>query len=105
MKVPIFALGYSRSCITNISAASAGPRERDNIELQKSDPDLGFSPNPTAGLELRDLERAIVKLSDEQRAAVLLIGLEGMAYEEAAAVLNVPVGTVRSRVARGRETL
>jgi len=88
-----------------ISRVRRAAREQDNIELQKSDSDLGFSPNPTARLELRDLERAIVKLSDEQRAAVLLIGLEGMAYDEAAAVLNLPVGTVRSRVARGRETL
>ena len=62
-----------------ISRVRRAARERDNIELQKSDLDLALSPNPIARLELRDLERAIIKLSDEQRAAILLIGLEGMA--------------------------
>ena len=36
---------------------------------------------------------------------ILLVGLEGMRYDEAAAVTKLPVGTVRSRVARGRESL
>jgi RNA polymerase sigma-70 factor (ECF subfamily) len=36
---------------------------------------------------------------------ILLVGLEGMAYEEVAAVLKVPVGTVRSRLSRGRDQL
>ena len=51
------------------------------------------------------MERALAKLPEEQRSVVLLVGVEGMGYEEAAAVLNVPVGTVRSRVSRGRESL
>ena len=41
----------------------------------------------------------------EQRQVILLVGLEGMAYDEVAAVLNVPVGTVRSRLSRGRDQL
>jgi RNA polymerase sigma-70 factor, ECF subfamily len=89
----------------HISLARRIERERDNIELQKSDPDLALSPDQTAGLELRDLERAIAKLSEEQRAVILLTGLEGMGYDEIASVLNLPVGTVRSRLSRGRETL
>jgi hypothetical protein len=56
-------------------------------------------------LELRDLERAIAKLPDEQRSVILLVGLEGMGYDEAASIVNLPVGTVRSRVSRGREAL
>jgi hypothetical protein len=56
-------------------------------------------------LEVRDLQRAIAKLPEEQRSVILLVGLEGMSYEEAASVANLPVGTVRSRVSRGRETL
>src|SRR6185312_7364648 len=56
-------------------------------------------------LELRDLERAIAKLPEEQRSVLLLVGLEGMRYEEVATVLDVPVGTIRSRLSRGREML
>lgn len=56
-------------------------------------------------LELRDLERAIARLPEDQRTALLLIALEGMKYEEAAAVLDVPVGTIRSRLSRAREAL
>ena len=58
-----------------------------------------------AGLELRDLDRALGRLPLEQRAVILLIGLEGMSYDEVAATLNVPVGTVRSRLSRGRSAL
>jgi RNA polymerase sigma-70 factor (ECF subfamily) len=41
----------------------------------------------------------------EQREAILLVGLEGMSYEDAAQILNVPIGTVRSRLSRGRDAL
>lgn len=61
--------------------------------------------DPSGGLYLRDLERAIGKLPAGQRQAILLVGLEGMRYDEAAKILMVPVGTIRSRVSRGRETL
>jgi len=56
-------------------------------------------------LQLRDLRVAIDKLAVEQREAILLVGLEGLNYEQAAAVLNVPVGTIRSRLSRGRDQL
>jgi RNA polymerase sigma-70 factor (ECF subfamily) len=45
------------------------------------------------------------RLPEEQRQAVLLVGYEGLAYKEAAAVLEVPIGTVMSRLSRGREAL
>jgi RNA polymerase sigma-70 factor (ECF subfamily) len=50
----------------------------------------------------RDLDKALQMLSLEQREVVLLVGLEGLSYLEAAEVLQVPVGTVMSRLARGR---
>lgn len=56
-------------------------------------------------LEIRDLDAALQALPEEQRAVVLLIGLEQMTYEEAARVLEVPIGTVMSRLSRGRERL
>lgn len=62
-------------------------------------------PSQGHGLALRDLERALDQLTSEQRAVVLLVGVEGLSYAETASVLNVPVGTVMSRLARGRERL
>ena len=56
-------------------------------------------------LELRDLEAALARLPGEQRAVVLLVGLEQFTYEEAARVLGVPIGTVMSRLSRARERL
>jgi len=56
-------------------------------------------------LELRDLDRAMAQLPEEQRQVLLLVGLEGMRYDEAAAVLQIPVGTIRSRLSRGRAEL
>ncbi|MEG3191974.1 RNA polymerase sigma factor [Lysobacter sp. D1-1-M9] len=51
------------------------------------------------------VEAAMVRLPEEQRAAVALVLVEGLSYKEAAAALEVPIGTVTSRLARGREAL
>ena len=67
--------------------------------------DLSITSTQDGRLELRDLCNALRRLSEEQREVVLLIGLEQMSYEEAAKVLGVPVGTVMSRLSRGREQL
>jgi len=58
-----------------------------------------------SGVVLAELRAALTKLSEDQRQVVLLVGLEQMSYGEAAAVLDVPIGTVMSRLARGREQL
>jgi RNA polymerase sigma-70 factor (ECF subfamily) len=57
---------------------------------------LGASP---------EVEEALRQLPDAYRAAVLMVDVEEMTYEEAAAALDCPVGTVRSRLARGRKLL
>jgi RNA polymerase sigma-70 factor (ECF subfamily) len=80
-------------------------REGAAVGLSDTEPMLTSAPNQGKRLELRDLERAIAKLPEEQRSVLLLVGLEGMRYEEVAAVLDVPVGTIRSRLSRGREML
>ena len=80
-------------------------REGAAVAFNESEPSLSRAPQQAKRLELRDLERAVAKLPAEQRSVVLLVGLEGMQYEEVAAVLGVPVGTVRSRLSRGREAL
>ena len=56
-------------------------------------------------LELRDLESALRRLPVEQREVLLLVGLEQLSYAEASQALGVPVGTVMSRLSRGRERL
>jgi RNA polymerase sigma-70 factor, ECF subfamily len=56
-------------------------------------------------LEVRDLDYALQRLPDDQREVVLLIGLEEMSYAEVAAALEIPIGTVMSRLSRGRERL
>jgi RNA polymerase sigma-70 factor (ECF subfamily) len=80
-------------------------REGMAVALSDTDPVLTWGPSQDIRLELRDLERALAKLPDEQRSALLLVGMEGMNYDEAAAVLGVAVGTIRSRLSRGREAL
>jgi len=56
-------------------------------------------------LEHRDLLRGFATLPKEQRAVLLLVGVEDLSYQEAARVLGVPIGTVMSRLSRGRERL
>src|SRR5262249_12666458 len=80
-------------------------REGAAVGLSETEPLLTRGPHQARNLELRDLERAMAKLPEERRAVILLVGLEGMRYEEVAEVLGVPVGTVRSRLSRGREAL
>src|SRR5206468_13044283 len=80
-------------------------REGAAVGLCETEPLLTRAPHQGKRLELRDLGRAIRKLREEQRAVILLVGLEGMRYEEVAEVLGVPVGTVRSRLSRGRDAL
>lgn len=54
---------------------------------------------------LRDIDEALARLPGEQRSVLLLVGLEQFTYEEAARVLDIPLGTVMSRLSRGRERL
>ena len=56
-------------------------------------------------IELGDLQRALLELPQAQREALILVGAGGFAYEEAAAICDCAVGTIKSRVARGRTAL
>jgi RNA polymerase sigma-70 factor, ECF subfamily len=76
-----------------------------SINIDDAVGDLRAVTDPSASRQLTELDQAIGKLPVEQRQAILMVGLEGMAYEEVAAILMVPVGTVRSRLSRGRSTL
>lgn len=63
------------------------------------------SANSEQNVALHELHHAIGLLADEQREVLLLVVLEGMKYREIAAVLNIPEGTVMSRLSRAREAL
>ena len=80
-------------------------REGVNTTVEEMAPLLTVPSNATDSLLLRDLERAIARLPEEPRQVILLVGLEGMRYEEVATILDVPIGTVRSRLSRGRDML
>ena len=62
-------------------------------------------PTQSDRLEVMDLESALRQLPDDQREVLLLVALEEMSYAEIAAVLAIPIGTVMSRLSRGRERL
>jgi RNA polymerase sigma-70 factor, ECF subfamily len=80
-------------------------REGQTVEIDTMSNGLAATTDPTASRQLHELRRALAQLPDEQREAILLVGLEGLSYAETAAILAVPVGTVRSRLSRGRDNL
>jgi RNA polymerase sigma-70 factor (ECF subfamily) len=80
-------------------------REGANVAIEDAAPVLIIQPNAIDALRLRDLDRALAKLAPEQRQVILLVGLEGMCYEAVASLLHLPIGTVRSRLSRGRVQL
>ena len=80
-------------------------REGGNIDVDDMASVLVANTDPTASRQLHELERALNRLPLEQRESILLVGLEGLRYDEAASILGVPIGTVRSRLSRGREAL
>lgn len=72
----------------------------DNEEILAAAP-----PTQEEGLAVAGLAAALATLPDDQRSVVLLVGLEEFSYAETAKVLGVPIGTVMSRLHRGRERL
>ncbi len=82
-------------------------------EVRKEDGDIGEerlgSDEPVrrveARLALAEVRRAVDRLPPDQRAALLLVTVEGLSYKEAAEVVQVPVGTIMSRLARARIAL
>lgn len=58
-----------------------------------------------SALAVHELQSALLRLPDDQREVLLLVGLEQFSYSEAAELLEVPIGTVMSRLSRGRERL
>jgi RNA polymerase sigma-70 factor (ECF subfamily) len=88
----------------NVNNVRRAVRESGMVDMEIS-ATLPATTDPTASRQMFELERALAQLPLEQRQVILLVGLEGMSYEDAAGILSVPVGTVRSRLSRGRDIL
>lgn len=90
---------------TFISArrASRARTTRDN-HAASLDP-LHVEPSQDGVVRLDQVRRAFLRLPDEQREALHLVAIEGMSYQDAAATLDVPVGTLMSRIGRARAAL
>ncbi|PZU69264.1 MAG: RNA polymerase subunit sigma-70 [Sphingobium sp.] len=69
--------------------------------------DVGYAGDKAVeqAMTLSDVDRAMQALPPEQREAIALVLVEGLSYKEAAAILNVPMGTLTSRLVRGRGAL
>jgi RNA polymerase sigma-70 factor (ECF subfamily) len=79
-------------------------RERPTRELPETD--LPDTRDEQGALEVRlDVRQALDRLPEAQRVALVLVDLHGLSVAEAAAVLEVPEGTVKSRCSRGREAM
>lgn len=69
------------------------------------EPTLTTPGNQEATVALAEVRNAYLGLSEQHREVLLLVAIEGLQYEEAAAILDVPLGTVRSRLSRARQAL
>jgi RNA polymerase sigma-70 factor, ECF subfamily len=84
---------------------SALRRERPTVSLADSDAALSIRPTQDNGLIMRDFMAALRKLSRGSRQALLLSKIEGCSYAQIASQAGIAVGTVKSRICRGRASL
>lgn len=100
--------------LTNLYISQCRSRRQNLVQLDDHiagmEENLQDVSNSTPELLLQcaldeEIEQALARLSNGIRLAVLLVDVEGLSYEEAADALAIPVGTVRSRLNRGRELL
>jgi RNA polymerase sigma-70 factor (ECF subfamily) len=101
--------GWLARIVTNVFLDEVRRRRRRPTVALPAQPDLVVPPSAAAdeaGSDLsEDVQRALATLPDEFRVAVVLCDVVGLSYDEIAASVRVPVGTVRSRIHRGRRLL
>lgn len=88
-----------------IDEIRARTRRSETFVVEDAGLGVGASGGQEARVELADMDRALARLPDEQREAVLLVMVEGWSYKEAAEIVGCPVGTLNSRLVRGRDAL
>jgi RNA polymerase sigma-70 factor, ECF subfamily len=76
-----------------------------HVEIDPDDPRLSIPAPQEQRMDYLAVMRGLDALPDEQRAVLLLVSIEDLSYADAAKVLNIPIGTVMSRLARAREKL
>lgn len=80
-------------------------RQGVHVPLEEWEPSARAPANQRGAAQLRDFRRAFDTLAESDRQILLLVGLEGFSYEEASQMLDLAVGTVKSRLFRARERL
>lgn len=88
-----------------IDQSRATARRRETFVGEEAGFAVGGEGGQEARVELSMIDRAMQSLPAEQREAVLLVMVEGYAYKEAAEIAGCPVGTLNSRLVRGRDAL
>ena len=88
-----------------IDEQRARKRRGETFVAEESGAAVGGGGGQEEAVELNAIDRALRTLPDEQREAVLLVMVEGWSYKEAAEIVGCPVGTLNSRLVRGRDAL
>lgn len=88
-----------------IDEGRAKARRQQTFADEEAGLSVGAGGGQEAGVELSNIDRALRRLPDEQREAVVLVMVEGHSYKEAAEIVGCPVGTLNSRLVRGRDAL
>lgn len=88
-----------------IDEARASSRRRESFVDEEAGLSIGTAGAQEAQVELTMVDRAMARLPEDQREAVLLVMVEGWSYKEAADIVGCPVGTLNSRLVRGRDAL
>jgi RNA polymerase sigma-70 factor (ECF subfamily) len=89
----------------NVNNVRRDIRDSSGLDIEHVSATLTAETDPTATRKMFELERALAQLPLQQQQVILLVGLEGMSYKDAAGILMIRVGTVRSRLSCGRDAL
>ncbi len=97
---------YLYTTLHNVRAVHYARRAAQNqVPIDDYAEEISCPAPQHAHLDYLDLSRALMRLPTDQREVVLLVGLEGLSYREVADLLDIPVGTVMSRLSRARAAL